>query len=175
MGPAQILRYTAHVFVLLFLQLFLFRDTALLGYAYIFVHIGAVLLMPSDITPILSMIIAFCIGFLVDMFYDTIGMHAAACVLIAFFRPRIVGIFSVQGELNSMAEYNVESGGALWFFQFALTSSFLFCSLLFILESTSVMIFFYSLFKIIASALATALFLTMYSYLWASRSKTKRR
>ena len=175
MGPAQILRYIAHIFVLLFLQLFLFRDTALLGFAYIFVHIGIVLLMPSEIPPIWSMIIAFCIGFLVDMFYDTIGIHAAACVLIAFFRPRIVGIFSVQGELNSMPEYNVESGGLLWFFQFALTSCFLFCSLLFILESTSIMIFFYALLKIIASSLVTALFLTMYSYLWASRSKTKRR
>lgn len=175
MGPAQILRYIAHVFILLFLQLFLFRDTALLGVAYIFVHVGIVLLMPTEIPPIWAMVIAFCIGFLVDMFYDTIGLHAAACVLIAYFRPHIVGIFSVQGELNSMPEYNVESGGTLWFFQFALVSSFLFCSLLFILESTSLMIFFYALLKIIASSLATALFLTMYSYLWASRSKTKRR
>jgi hypothetical protein len=174
MGPAQIIRYIAHVLILLFLQLFLFRDTALLGYAYIFVYIGAVLLLPPQMTLILSMIVAFFIGFLVDMFYDTIGLHAASCVLIAFFRPRIVGLFSVQGELNSMQEYNVESGGVLWFFQFALFSSFLFCSLLFILESTSVMIFFYSLLKIIASSLTTALFLTMYSYLWASRS-TKRR
>jgi hypothetical protein len=174
MGPAQIIRYIAHVLILLFLQLFLFRDTALLGYAYIFVYIGAILLLPTQTTPILSMIIAFFIGFLVDMFYDTIGLHAAACVLIAFFRPRIVGLFSVQGELNSMQEYNVESGGVMWFFQFSLFSSFLFCSLLFILESSSVMIFFYSLLKIIASSLTTALFLTMYSYLWASRS-TKRR
>jgi hypothetical protein len=169
MGPAQIIRYIAHVFVLLFLQLFLFRDVALLGYAYIFVHIGAVLLMPTETSPILSMIIAFCIGFLVDMFYDTIGIHAAACVLIAFFRPRIVGLFSVQGELNSMAEYNVESAGALWFFQFSFTSAFLFCSLLFVLESTSLVIFFYSLLKIIASSL------TMYSYLWVSSRSTKRR
>jgi hypothetical protein len=175
MGPAQILRYIAHVFILLFLQLFLFRDTALLGFAYTFVHIGIVLLMPTDTTPIVAMIIAFCVGFLVDLFYDTIGLHAAACVLIAFLRPRIVGIFSVQGELNAMSEYNVESGGPLWFFQLALTSSFLFCSLLFILESTSLLIFFYALLKIMASSIATALFLTMYSYLWASRSKTKRR
>ncbi|MDB5272434.1 MAG: hypothetical protein JWO58_801 [Chitinophagaceae bacterium] len=173
MGPAQIIRYIAHVFILLFMQLFLFRDTALLGYAYIFVHIGAILLLPTDTTPILSMIIAFCLGFLIDMFYDTIGLHAAACVLIAFIRPRVVGLFSVQGELNSMPEYNVESGGALWFFQFALVSSFVYCSLLFILESTSITIFFYSLLKIIASSLVTALFLTMYSYLWASRSKRR--
>jgi hypothetical protein len=173
MGPAQIIRYIAHVFILLFLQLFLFRDTALLGYAYIFVHIGALLLLPTDTTPILSMIIAFCLGFLIDMFYDTIGLHAAACVLITFIRPRIVGLFSVQGELNSMPEYNVESGGGLWFFQFALVSSFIYCSLLFILESTSIAIFFYSLLKIIASSLVTAVFLTMYSYLWASRSKRR--
>lgn len=175
MGPAQILRYIGHVFILLFLQLFLFRDTAVLGFAYLFVHIGVILLIPNEIDLIWSMIIAFCIGFLVDMFYDTIGVHAAACVLIAFLRPRIVSIFSVQGELNSMSEYNVESGGVLWFFQFALTSSFLFCSLLFMLESTSILIFFYALLKIIASSLFTALFLTMYSYLWASKSKTKRR
>lgn len=175
MGPSQILRYLIHVLILLFLQVFLFRDAALLGYAYIFIHIGIVLLMPTEINPIVSMLIAFLIGFLVDMFYDTIGMHASACVLIAFLRPQIVSLFSVQGELNNMQEFNVESGGVLWFFQLALTSSFIYCMLLFILESTSLSIFFYSIVKIIASSLTTASLLTMYSYLWGSRYRTKRR
>ncbi len=173
MSATLIIRYILHVLILLFLQVFLFRDVALFGVAFFFVHIGIVLLMPIEISLILSMIIAFVAGFLMDMFYDTMGLNAAAAVLVAFLRPRLVALFSVQGEINSMQEYSVASGGILWFFQYTLVSSFMFSAVLFIVEATSFSILVYAAFKIIMTSLFTASFLTLYSYLWASRTKRR--
>jgi len=174
MSPTLLIRYILHVLILLFLQVFLFRDLALFGFAFFFVHIGIVLLMPIEITLILAMVIAFCSGFLMDMFYDTMGLNAAAAVLIAYLRPRLVQLFSVQGELNNMQEYSVGSGGVLWFFQFAFVSSLIFSAVVFVLEASTFSILFYAALKIIATALVTASFLTLYSYLWASRTSKRR-
>lgn len=173
MSATLMIRYILHVVILLFLQVFLFRDIALFGFAFFFVHIGIVLLMPIETSLILAMLIGFMSGFLMDMFYDTMGLNAAASVLIAFLRPRLVSLFSVQGELNSMQEYSVASGGVLWFFQYALVSSLIFSAVLFIVEATSFSILLYAAFKIMMTALFTASFLTLYSYLWASRTKRR--
>ncbi len=174
MSATLLIRYLLHVLILLFLQVFLFRDVAFLGFAFFFLQIGIVLFMPIEASLILAMIIAFAAGLLMDVFYDTIGLNAAASVMIAFLRPKLVGLFSVQGDLNSMQEYSVASGGTLWFFQFALVSSFIFSSVLFVLEATTFSILFYALLKILGTAILTASFLTLYSYLWASRTSKRR-
>jgi hypothetical protein len=174
MGATLIVRYLFHVLILLFLQVFLFRDMAVFGFAFFFAHIGIVLLMPIELSLISAMAIAFGAGFLIDMFYDTMGLHAAASVLIAFVRPKLVQLFSVQGELNNMQEYSVGSGGVLWFFQYALVSCFIFSAVLFIVEATTFSILLYAGFKIIMTTLFTASFLTLYSYLWASRTSKRR-
>lgn len=173
MSPTLLIRYLVHVFILLFLQVFLFRDMALFGLAYFFVHIGIVLLMPIEISIIGAMTLAFFSGFVMDMFYDTMGLNAGGAVLLAYLRPKLVGFFSVQGELNSMQEYSVDSGGILWFFQYALLSSFIFSSVLFIMEAISFSILWHAALKIIFSSITTASFLTLYSYLWSSGNKRR--
>jgi hypothetical protein len=173
MSATLLIRYLLHVLTLLFLQVFLFRDIALFGLAYFFVHIGIVLLMPIELSLIGAMSLAFASGFLMDMFYDTMGVNAGALVLLAFFRPKLVGLFSVQGELNNMQEYSVEAGGILWFFQYTLISTFIFSTVLFMVEAISFSIVWHAVLKIIISSIATASFLTLYSYLWASPNKRR--
>lgn len=59
--------------------------------AFCFVYVGSLLSMPyrhARITT--SLPIGFIVGLLADLFYDSLGMHAAACVLLIYSRPLLL-------------------------------------------------------------------------------------
>ncbi|PWJ36143.1 rod shape-determining protein MreD [Sediminitomix flava] len=68
------------------IQLLFFRNTQLFGLAFCFPYIAFILLLPFGQNGIGSMVLAFILGITVDIFYDTLGIHAAACVFMAFAR-----------------------------------------------------------------------------------------
>ena len=43
------------------------------------------------------LIVAFIMGFTIDIFSDSFGMHTSATVFLAFLRPNILSIVSVKG------------------------------------------------------------------------------
>lgn len=55
-----------------------------------FIYPLAILLLPIKIKDSYLLLIAFSIGIILDAFMDTGGMHAAACVLMAFMRKSIL-------------------------------------------------------------------------------------
>jgi hypothetical protein len=50
--------------------------------------------LPFSVSPVRLLIIGFITGLTLDYFMMTPGLHAAACVLIAFVRPSIINIFT---------------------------------------------------------------------------------
>jgi hypothetical protein len=82
---------TTLLFVLyLALQILLVRNVVLFDYGFCFIYIACILLLPNEISRTWLLIIAFATGLIVDTFYNTLGMHAAATVLMAYCRPLIV-------------------------------------------------------------------------------------
>ncbi len=59
-----------------------------------YIYFLFILWLPFSISRVSLMIIAFITGLSVDYFRMTIGLHAAACVLLAYVRPFIIGILS---------------------------------------------------------------------------------
>ncbi len=74
----------------LVLQILLVRNLVLFDYAFCFVYIACVLLLPNETSLTWLLLIGFVTGIIVDTFYNTLGMHAAATVLMAYCRPLIV-------------------------------------------------------------------------------------
>lgn len=56
------------------------------------------LVLPLSIPHWLLMILGFLTGLMVDMFSNTPGMHAAACVLLTFVRPSLLNLFFQQNS-----------------------------------------------------------------------------
>ena len=54
------------------------------------------LLLPVNTNPWLTMFLGFIVGLTMDMFCNTPGMHAAACVLLGFMRPSLLNLFFQQ-------------------------------------------------------------------------------
>ena len=87
-------------FLYVLLQLLLVRNLVLFDYGFCFIYVAAVLLLPYEISLTLLLLIAFVTGIVVDTFYNTLGIHAAATVLMAYLRPLIIRIQLAPGGPN---------------------------------------------------------------------------
>ena len=92
----EIIHYSLWFLLYLLLQILILRNIVLFDYAFCFVYIGAILLLPAEVNRTLLLIMGFLTGLLVDVFYNTLGMHAAATLLIAYLRP-----FWIQLQLET--------------------------------------------------------------------------
>ncbi|NJM94722.1 MAG: hypothetical protein HC842_08725 [Cytophagales bacterium] len=67
-------------------QVFIFKEMVLFGKAFCFIYLLFLLLLPFEVGPVLLMLIGLGTGLLVDLFYDSWGIHAAASVFVMFLR-----------------------------------------------------------------------------------------
>lgn len=92
--------------VLVFLQVFLLNNINLGGYINPYVYILFILLYPLDGNKSLLIFLSFLLGLCIDVFEDSGGVQAAACVLIAYMRPLVLKYsFGVSYEYNSVKLY----------------------------------------------------------------------
>ncbi|MDE0470731.1 MAG: Rod shape-determining protein MreD [Ekhidna sp.] len=71
---------------MMFLQLPLIYRVVLFNTAFGFFYVGFILLLPTKLSRSYLMLIGFCSGLFVDIFTNTPGIHASACVFIMFIR-----------------------------------------------------------------------------------------
>ena len=72
--------------LLLFVQIFLLKNMGFYDLSTPFVYVLFLLLLPFGIPNILLYVLAFATGLTLDAFYDTMGVHATACIVLAFVR-----------------------------------------------------------------------------------------
>lgn len=147
-------------------QLFFVRNLVLFDTAFCFVYIGALLLLPFEISPFLLLFIGFGTGLVVDIFYDTQGMHAAACVMIMFLRTHWINLLTPRGGYENASKPNLKIMGIEWFMTYAFPLIFIHHFVLFYLETGGFSMFFFTFAKVAASSIFTFFSLMVTQYLF---------
>ena len=95
----QIVRFI----ILVLLQVLVLNHINFLGYINPFLYPLFILAFPLTGNKNLLIFLAFVIGLTIDMFGDSGGVHAAACLFIAWVRPVVLKYsFGVSYELNTL-------------------------------------------------------------------------
>ena len=76
--------------VLILIQVLLFSNINFLGYINPYPYILFVVFFPVKSNRAMIILSSFLLGLITDMFLDSGGIHAAACVFIAYVRPVIL-------------------------------------------------------------------------------------
>ncbi len=71
---------------LMLLQVLVLNNIYLGQFINPYLYVLFVLMLPSSLAPVWMLLIAFVSGLCVDVFSNVLGLHAAACTLVAFFR-----------------------------------------------------------------------------------------
>jgi len=76
--------------MLVLVQILVLSHINFLGYINPLLYILFIILFPVKNNRVAFLLLSFLLGITIDMFLDSGGMHAAACVTIAFIRPAVL-------------------------------------------------------------------------------------
>ena len=93
----KILQHTVRFFTLLLIQILFLNNVQVSGYLNPYVYILFIMLLPPKSPKSLVLALGFIIGFTIDVFSDSYGVHTAATVLLAYVRPKILSLVSIKG------------------------------------------------------------------------------
>lgn len=71
---------------LMLLQVLVLNNIYLGQFINPYLYVLFVLMLPTNLMPVWTLLIAFASGLCVDMFSNVLGLHTAACTLVAFCR-----------------------------------------------------------------------------------------
>jgi len=101
------------------IQILVFRQVSIgwetFDYVHIIVYPVFIMLLPIRIPRPLLIALGFLIGIVVDMFYHTPGVHAAAGTFSAFMRPFILSLMAPRGGYNLNDSPTMVKFGFSWF------------------------------------------------------------
>lgn len=142
--------------VLVLAQVLALNNIQFLGFINPYIYILFILLLPVRLPRWILLLLAFGLGLIIDAFSNTMGMHAFATVLIAFFRSGIIKLFtSIEEGNNPTPSFYTFGVGA--YVKYVVIMVLLHHSALFILESFSFNHLWIVTFKILLSSLVTIL------------------
>lgn len=142
--------------MLVLAQVLALNNIQFLGFINPYIYILFILLLPVRLPRGILLLLAFGLGLTIDAFSNTMGMHAFATVLVAFFRNGVIKLFtSIEEGNNPTPSFYTFGVGA--YVKYVVVMVLLHHSALFILESFSFNHLWIVTFKILLSSLVTIL------------------
>ena len=87
--------------LVMLLQVLLFDQLQFWGVCHPYIYILCLMMMPITLPHNVDMLIGAGVGLLMDVFCNSLGVHTAACIMLMFIRPYLIGaIVNDKDRLN---------------------------------------------------------------------------
>lgn len=143
--------------VLILLQVLVFNQISVFGYATPFLYIYFLLKLPMGRNVFYVIIMGFLMGFIIDIFLNTPGINAAATTLIATFRKPLLGLFFTKDRHEEFVPGIYSASGP--FIRFSISSVVIHQAVLFGLEAFSLFNINILLLRLLSSIILTLILL----------------
>lgn len=154
-------RYVLAFAFLTVFQVVILNNLHLSIYINPYVYILVILLLPFSTPGWIILSIAFFTGMTMDAFSNTMGMHSAAAVLIAFLREYLLKLMAPRDGYESLHSPHYSHMGLVWFLIYAGILTFILHYVLFLLEDFSFENVFSLLFKSILSTILSLIIMVI--------------
>lgn len=154
------------------LQILLFDQLVIYNVAFCFFYAGFLLLLPLETDRLLLLVLGFLIGLFIDIFNDTLGVNAAACVALAYLRPYWLSLNTPRGGYENTISPDIPSLGLQWFISYAFPLLFIHHAVLFFTEAGHFGLFFYQIWKTIVSSCLSLIIIIIYQYIFVRKVRT---
>lgn len=136
-------------------QVFLLKNIGYYNLSIPYLYILFILILPFRISNTLLFTLAFFTGLTIDVFYDTLGLNAAACTVMAFVRIIFINLTVQRDGFDNEPEPSLGIMGFRWFIFYAFILTFSHHFILFTFESFKFTELGYTLIRVIMSTLFT--------------------
>jgi rod shape-determining protein MreD len=155
------LKYLGLFVLVILLQVLIFDNIYLFGKANIFFYVLLILLLPVEINKYFLLVIGFFLGLSIDIFNNTIGMHAAASVFISFLRPYVLELLSPRDGFETGDKPRIYIYGFAWFLKYSFSLLLFHHVFYYTVEVFRFDYFFDTLLRVILSSIASLFFIVL--------------
>ncbi|MCX6183316.1 MAG: rod shape-determining protein MreD [Bacteroidetes bacterium] len=161
----QLPRYIIAFLLLVYCQVVVFNYIHFSNVISTYPYILFLLLLPSNTNTALSLALAFVLGITVDYFSDAGGMHAAACVPIAYIRPFILRTVGTESKKDNYTP-TIKDLGFNRYVMYAAIMVLIHHTILFYFEAFEFSLFFSTFLKMLGSSVLTLIFIVLLQYIF---------
>jgi len=151
-------------FFLIIFQVLILNHINLGGYINPYFYIYFILLLPFSTPRWMLLVLSFILGIGIDIFTNTIGLNAAACVLMGFARPFVISAISSGPESLIGETPSLRNQGMKWFLYYAIILVLVHHISLFYLEIFRLTEFFATFVRILLSSTFTLMLVLISEY-----------
>jgi rod shape-determining protein MreD len=150
--------------ILVLVQVLILNNIQLGGYINPYLYVLFILLLPIETPKWLILFLSFFIGIGVDMFSNTMGLHAAASVFMGFCRPYLLKVLAPREGYATETKLSLKSMSLRWFLTYGGILVFLHHLFLFYTEAFRFTEFFHTLLRVILSSFFSILLIIICQY-----------
>jgi rod shape-determining protein MreD len=168
MNSSILIRQTLWFVVLILAQALVFNNIGLHSFLNPFIYVFFVLMLPSHLPRMWLLVLAFCTGFVLDIFSNTAGMHASACAVLGFVKPMWFGnvIRLDPDEEFEMADFSFGE-----FLRYTTPLIFVHHLVLFVIESLVITDILPILLQTVLNTVLTTAFVVILRYLFVRKQR----
>jgi len=160
-------KHIARFILIVSIQILLLNNILFIGYVNPYAYILFIIMLPISISKNQLLIISFFLGLFIDMFQNSMGSHAFACVLIGYLRNSILIFITpqIRNKKQGTIEYSIKEFGLQSAIIYTTIITFIHHLILFSLEIFQFKPF-YILLKTIPSSICSILLIITFQYLF---------
>lgn len=148
------IKQTGRFLLLLLLQVLLINNLQFLGVCHPYIYIFSLLVMPITLPRWADMLIGGVVGLILDIFCNSLGVHIAACIMLMYVRPYLIGAY-VSDRERLTDEIDVRSIGVVNFVKYTILLVLLHHTMVFFLTAWSVQHFWFTLLEVVVSSVVS--------------------
>ncbi len=167
----DLIKYFLRFFILILAQVLVVQHINLTTYVVLFPYVLVIILLPFQTPKLVLLFTSFILGCTIDFFYDSSGLHASACTLMAFARYYILKYMSPREGYDAILKPTVDDMGLQWFITFAGSLVLIHHFFFFYLEVFRFSEFFRTFLRSILSSIGTFLFIYLIQFLFFTKRK----
>ncbi|NQU84708.1 MAG: rod shape-determining protein MreD [Mariniphaga sp.] len=158
------IKYSIMFISLVLIQVLILNFIQFSGYINPYMYILFILLLPVSTPRYLIVILGFVLGLVIDIFSNTIGMHASATTFMAFARPFVIELISAR-EMDKSEYPGLNQYGFQWFLYYSAILVVLHHIFFFYVEAFTFMNFIYTFIRSILSSIFSIFIIVLSQYL----------
>lgn len=159
------IKYLLMFVAVVLIQVLLLNHIQFSGYLNPYFYVLFILLLRISTPRYLVLLLSFILGLTIDIFSDTLGLHAAATVALGFFRVPVIGLISSREE--DQPDYpGLRQNGFKWFFFYTAILVLIHHIFLFYVEVFTFMNFFKTLVRALLSSAFSIFVIILSQYMF---------
>jgi rod shape-determining protein MreD len=163
-------KYIVRFLILVIIQVLVFNNIQVSGFINPYFYVLFMLILPFS-TPKWSLpLIGFILGLSVDLFMQSPGFHASACVAMAFSRPYILSAISPREGYEPGSYPTLHYYGLEWFLKYSVILVCIHHFFLFYVEIFRISDFFATFLRAFLSSAFSLVFIVLSQYFIFKRS-----